>query len=219
MALTMLLFVVGGLIGLAAWIWLVVVAFRVSTGWGVVILLLSWTWVPVIIFAVQHWDMAKRPVLLTVASVVVTVAASLVAFLVVGVELGSAMLAGDATTAPEAGDATGTVVLPPPRPTAAPTHPSWESVVEEMDRDAGASWETFVPSPTPVQSGRRTLSWDRCASRIGRLIELDLANNTTVIAVLEAIEPNRLRVRHSIGGGEASYWIERDQIVSIRIPE
>ena len=38
-----------------------------------------------------------------------------------------------------------------------------------------------------------------------------------VTAALEGAETDRVRIRHVIGGGEASYWIERDQITSIRL--
>ena len=36
-------------------------------------------------------------------------------------------------------------------------------------------------------------------------------------AALEGAETDRVRIRHVIGGGEASYWIERDQITNIRL--
>ncbi len=219
MALTMLLFALGGLVGFIAWIWLVVVAFRVGSGWGVVMLLLSWTLIPVIIFAIRNWDFAKRPVALVVAGLIVNLVASVVAFSVVGIELGSVVADTKVPGSITAENESRPELLPPPRPTAQPTHPSWEAVVEEMDRDTGNNWESFVPSTTPVDPRSAILSWDQAATRIGRTVVVELANSSTVTAVLEAVEPDRIRVRHTIGGGEASYWIERDQVVAIRRPD
>ena len=219
MAVTTLLFTLGGLVGFVAWIWLVVVAFRVGTAWGVVILLLSWTWIPVIVFAVQHWDLAKRPVLLVAAAIILNLVGTVVAFSVVGVDLGSMMADREVPPAAPAGDRSSPELLPPPRPTAQPTHPSWEAVVDEMDRDTGSNWETFVPSPTPVDQRNAILTWDQAAARIGRTVVIELANASTVTAVLEAVEPDRIRIRHTIGGGEASYWIERNQVIAIRRPD
>ncbi|MGD8439263.1 MAG: hypothetical protein PVG53_01915 [Holophagae bacterium] len=219
MALTMLLFALGGLVGFVAWIWLVVAAFRVGSGWGVVMLLLSWTVIPVIIFAIRNWDLARRPVALVVAGLIVNLVASVVAFSVVGIELGSVVADTKVPGSIPAENESPPELLPPPRPTAQPTHPSWEAVVEEMDRDTGNNWESFVPSPTPVDPRSAILSWDQAATRIGRTVVVELANSTTVTAVLEAVEPDRIRVRHTIGGGEASYWIERNQVVAIRRPD
>jgi hypothetical protein len=50
-----------GIIGFAAWIWLVVVAFKRSPLWGVLVLLLSP--VSAIVYAVKFWGEAKRPFL------------------------------------------------------------------------------------------------------------------------------------------------------------
>jgi hypothetical protein len=219
MGLTMLLLVVGGLIGFIAWIWLVIVAFRTGVGWGVVMLLLGWTWIPAIIFAIQHWQVAKRPIILAALALAISTSGYVVAMVSLGSEVqtlleesGVAVVRNDdAAEAPAE-------ILPPPRPAAEPTHPSWEAVVGEMERPPDGDWEDFVPSPTPDHSGSNALSWDRASTRIGRLVVLELTNSTTVTAVLEAVEPDRLRVRHTIGGGEASYWIERDQIEAIRKP-
>ena len=219
MALIAVLLVIGGLIGFAAWVWLIVVAFRVSVGWGLLVLLLSWTWVPIIIFAVRYWEKAKRPIMLWGVAFVLHLAAVLIATLALGIELGSIVdETGGLIARPGAEVNIEDRVLPPQRPTAEATHPSWEAIVREIDRDKGDSWESHVPLPTPVTGGSRKglLSWDEAAGYIGRAVILELNNNTTMTAALEVVEPDRLRVRHVIGGGEASYWIERDQVKRIR---
>jgi hypothetical protein len=207
------------LVAFAAWIWLLVVAFRVSVGWGLALFFLGWTLIPLVVFAVQQWETAKRPVILYAASCLVMLVTSAVAVFALGLELGSMVSQGGGLIARSGAEPeTETNVLPPPRPTAQPTHPSWEAIVREIDRDDDATWETFVPSPTPItgRPGAGGLSWDELGSWIGKAVVVELSNGTVVTAALEAVEPDRLRVRHVIGGGEAAYWVERDQVDYIR---
>lgn len=220
MILTTILLVVGGLVGFAAWVWLIVVAFRISVGWGLLVLLLSWTWIPVIIFAVKFWEKAKRPILLWAVGFAFSLAAVLVATLALGLELGSIVNdTGGLIALPGAEIEAEDETLPPPHPAPESTHSSWEAIVREIDREKDDSWETLVPSPTPItgRHGRGWLEWDQTANHIGRTVVIELTNSTTMTAALEAVEPNRLRVRHTIGGGEASYWIDRDQVEAIRL--
>ena len=67
-----------------------------------------------------------------------------------------------------------------------------------------------------LPGARGGLEWNELGSLVDRVVVIDLANGTVATAALEAVEPERLRIRHNIGGGEASYWIERDQITRIR---
>lgn len=218
--LTVWLLVIGGLIGLVAWIWLLVIAFRTSLGWGLLILLLSWTWIPVIIFAVRYWVTAKRPIILLAVGFLFSLAACLIAVLVLGMGFDSIVEAAsgpDAHSEPSIKNERDQSVLPPLRPNPVPTHPSWETVAEEVDRDNDPSWEAMVPTPTPI-TGRpgEWLNWEELPGFIGRRMVLELENNTVLSAALEAVEPDRIRIRHVIGGGGASYWIDRDQVARIR---
>jgi hypothetical protein len=219
MILTTVLLVIGGLIGLVAWIWLLVVAFRVGVGWGLLIFFLGWTWIPIIVFAVNHWDLAKRPIMLSVLGVVISGAAYAIAVFVIGTNLDAlAEEAGALSATPGADSERERPVLPPPRPSALPTHPSWEAIVREVDReDDDTTWEEFVPSPTPVTNRANQLSWSELNAHVGRAVVIELVRGTPITAALEGAEADRVRIRHVIGGGEASYWIERDQITSIRL--
>jgi hypothetical protein len=219
MILTTILLALGGLIGLVAWIWLLVVAFRVSPGWGLLIFFLSWTWIPVIVFAVKYWDLAKKPIILYAVCFGVSAVAYLVAVFVIGMNLDSIVdEAGGITTMPGVEAENEKPVPPPPRPTAMPTHPSWEAIVNEVDRDVDdSSWEEHVPSPTPATGRPDQLSWAELNSFAGRTIIVELKRGTPVTATLEGAQADRVRVRHVIGGGEASYWIERDKITGIRL--
>lgn len=218
MNLTMVLLALGGLVGLAAWIWLLVVAFRVSLGWGLVIFFLSWTWIPVIVFAVKYWDLAKRPIMLYAACFVISGAAYLIAVFAIGMNLDSMVDDADLVAMPSADVEADKPVLPPPRPTALPTHPSWEAIVNEVDRDRDdTSWEELVPSPTPATGRPDQLSWAELNSYGGRTVIIDIKRGVPITATLEGAQGDRVRVRHVIGGGEASYWIEREKITSIRL--
>ncbi len=210
------LLLVAALVTMGAGIWLLVAAFRVSIGWGLLIFFLGWTWIPLIVFAVKYWEQAKKPLILYGVGVVL----SLGAILYSGVVLATAFDSlPDGPERPVGRPTTGDEILPPPRPTAEPTHPSWEAIVHELEGDAAESWETLVPSPPPIdeRSGPGVLDWNEAASHIGRKAVIALGNGKSITATLEAVEPSRIRVRYVIGGGEASYWIEREQVEFIRL--
>jgi hypothetical protein len=208
MGFTTVLMAIAGLLCLVSWIWLLVAAFRVSLVWGMVLLLLAWTLIPVIVFAVRYWDEAKLPLALYGAGISLAAAAYVAAFMTLGRELDRSIeTTGRAATADDES------LLPRPRPTSLPTHASWEAVVDEIDETTDATWQSLVPSPTPVAGG---LEWDELGSLVDHKLTVELKNGTVTTAVLEAVEPHRMRVRHVIGGGEAAYWIERDQITRVR---
>jgi hypothetical protein len=189
----------------------------VSIGWGLLLFFLGWTWIPIIIFAVKYWSEAKRPLILYAAGFLAMIATMTVGGVVLGLDLAS--MAGEESFAatPGAEIDRDDPVIPPPRPTALPTHPSWEAIVDEVDRKEDTSWEELVPSPTPVTGRSNQLSWDELNTYAGRAVVIELEKGTTITASLEGAEAGRVRVRHAIGGGEASYWIERDQVISIRL--
>ncbi len=213
------LIAIGCFISLVAGIWLLITAFRVSVGWGLLIFFLGWTWIPIIVFAVKYWDKAKRPIIIYGAGFAVAVLATAVGTLVLGLELGSVMEdSGEFVAMPETEIEPDRPVLPPPRPTALPTHPSWEAIVTEVDRgQEDTSWEEFVPSPTPATGPPDQLSWAELNSFAGRTVIIALKRGVPITATLEGTKGDRIRVRHVIGGGEASYWIEREKITGIRL--
>lgn len=218
MGFTAVLMTIAGLICLVSWVWLLVAAFRVGVVWGLVLFFLAWTLIPVIVFAARNWDEAKRPLILYAAGLTIAAASYVFAIFAMGRELDfSVEDAGPPITVGDSEVAGDDPVLPPPRPTSLPTHASWEAVVSEMESDSEADWETMVPSPTPSTGTRGGLEWDELGSLIGRKVIVELNNGTVTTAALEAVEPHRLYIRHVIGGGEAAYWIERDQISRIRL--
>jgi hypothetical protein len=60
-AIGMILSLVGGVVGLVGFIWLVVVAFKESILWGIGCLLVPCVG---IVFAIMNWEKAKKPFLI-----------------------------------------------------------------------------------------------------------------------------------------------------------
>jgi hypothetical protein len=202
----------------------VVAAFRVGPGWGLAVLLLGWTLVALILFAVRHWSEARRPLLIWSLGFVLSAAAWAVAVAGLGAAVLSSAQAGD-----EPLDATGKVndappgVLPPPRPTALPTPPSWEAIVHELSSEegepspnAGPRVEQAPERREEVAPASATIPWQELPRYAGRKLDLALHNGSEVTVQLLEVEPERIRVRQVMGGGAAAYWVERDQVLSIR---
>jgi len=212
------LLAIGSFLGLVAFAWLVVAAFRISLAWGLAVLFLGWLVVPIIIFVIQNWYDTRRPFAIWVFGIVISLVGYLALFMAAGNDARTRFReAHEAGARAEVGP--GGQILPDPRPTALPTYPPWEKIIE--DTIAGAddeSWESIVATPTPEDGATmpNSLSWDQAERYIGRLVTVELTNKTEITGALEIVEPNRLRVRHVIGGGEASYWIARSKVAEIR---
>jgi hypothetical protein len=71
-----------GLVVFAAYVWLLVVAFKESALWGVLVLLFSP--ITAIIFAIKYWDQAKKPFLVYVGSGAASLAIVFMMFAMVG---------------------------------------------------------------------------------------------------------------------------------------
>ena len=93
-----ILFPLLGLVTLGAYIWLVVVAFKHSAGWGIGVLLLSP--ISAIVFAVKYWQESKKPFLLYIGSVSASIAMLFAMFAFVGgsmvMDLANQMQEGEA---------------------------------------------------------------------------------------------------------------------------
>ncbi len=72
MKLLGMLFPLLGLVTLVGYIWLVVVAFKRSVGWGIGVLLLSP--ISAIVFAVKYWQESKKPFLVFIGSMSASIA-------------------------------------------------------------------------------------------------------------------------------------------------
>ena len=66
------LFIIGVVLGLISGIWLLVVTFRISVGWGILSFFLP---IVSLVFVVLHWEETKKPFLLNVFAIVLCVIA------------------------------------------------------------------------------------------------------------------------------------------------
>jgi hypothetical protein len=73
--------VLGGLIGLAGSIWLIVKAFQESVGWGIAVLLVPFA---NLVFAIKHWGVAKKPFLLSLVGGLLSLVIVAAPFVLVG---------------------------------------------------------------------------------------------------------------------------------------
>jgi hypothetical protein len=70
--MVMVLAIVGGMMALVGWVWVMIIAFSESVPWGVGIFCFS----PVaIVFGVLHWDDAKVPTILYSAGLILAIIA------------------------------------------------------------------------------------------------------------------------------------------------
>lgn len=215
------LIAVGGFALLVGSVVVVVAAFRINTGWGLVILFLSWLIIPLVVFALRYWPQARTGILVSLIGVVVS---GLGWF----VFLGSAAMAltepepfeysrPDEASGPDDdyeggtgfGDSMSTSL---PTPTAALPQPTATPTPEP----------TKAPEPTPTQlttdSNWRTVSYQELDQYVGTRIELELTDGTTMRIVLESVSPSRITAAQRMGGGWLSYPVQRDTIREIRVP-
>ena len=73
--MVMMLAIVGSLMALVGWVWVMIMAFSESVPWGVGVLCVS----PLaIVFGVLHWDDAKAPTILYTVGLVLSITARVI---------------------------------------------------------------------------------------------------------------------------------------------
>jgi hypothetical protein len=214
------LIAVGGLALLVGAVLVVVAAFRINQGWGLVVLFLSWLIIPLIVFALRYWSRARAGLLIAIGGLVVS---GLGWF----VFLGSAAMAltepepfeyprpaedtrldEDKETSSAFGNAAATA---PPTPTVAPPQPTSTPTPEP----------TRTPQPTPTRVANsmwRTVPYRELDQYLGSRAQLTLSDGTSLSVVLESVSPNRITVAQRMGGGWVSYPVQRDTIREIQVP-
>ena len=215
-----ILMAIGGAALLVGGVLLVVAAFRINTGWGLVVLLLSWLIVPLVVFALRYWPKARTGLLVAFGGLI---ASGLGWFVFVG----SAAMAltepepfdyassadslrleeregselGNATSEADQQPTAAVVVS---RPTATPTPEPTE-----------------IPEPTPTQSTstkEQVISYQELEQYVGERIFLELTDGTSMRVVLQSVSPQRITAAQRMGGGWVSYPVQRDTIREIRLP-
>ena len=216
-----LLLVIGGLALLVGGVLVVVAAFRINRGWGLVVLFLSWLIIPLVVFALRYWSKARTGLVIALVGFILS---GLGWFVFLGSEAmtvtepepfeyssrptGATVLDDDNATPPGFGS-TGTAVAPtptvaPPQPTATPTPEP-----------------TKTPAPTPTRvtnSMWRTVPYQELDQYLGARLQLTLTDGTSLSVVLESVSPNRITVAQRVGGGWVSYPVQRDTIRETQVP-
>lgn len=76
---------IGGIVSLAGWIWIVIIAFQENVGWGIGCLLCP----PAsLVYVIMHWEKTKKPFLIEVVGVLISAVAQAIAMSAVGPALG-----------------------------------------------------------------------------------------------------------------------------------
>ena len=227
-----LLITLGGILYLAGWVMLIVTAFRISTGWGLVILFLSWLLIPLVIFLIMNWAEARSGFLIMLAGMI---AGGLGGFVLVGSVATSAMAEFDSfDMAPS--ETTGPMVF----------GESEESETPSPSLDQGAEYEDYQwPTPSPVveqieevdqpepdissrtyvgQTGMgNRIKWvqlanvEDLAGHLGELIELRLKDGEVLRVTLTAVTGDTLQVSQRVGGGRMGYSVQKDLIDEIYV--
>lgn len=229
--LAWLLLAIGGLVSLVGWILLVVAAFREGVGWGLLILFLSGLVVPVIVFAVKFWPQAKAGVLASIAGVVLVAgggmlsAGSLASSMMTEMgDLEVAVAATEIPTGPPAVDGVVTPIVPSPvPPTATPTivldpiepRPTIGAAPPSAEARAAAEYNRRLRE----RAWGRELPWTEAADHVGQTIEVHRRDGGTFMAVLQAADPDSIRVEQRVGGGAVTFSLSRDAVRQLRISD
>jgi hypothetical protein len=228
-----ILITLGGVLYLAGWVMLIVTAFRMGIGWGLVVLFLAWLVIPLVIFLVKYWAEARSGFLVMLAGLIT---AGLGGFVLVGSVATSAMAEFEnlevepfettqpmvieesgGAEAPSAVDESGTPFDDPEWPTRSPVAEEAAEITEEVE-----------PTPTrpPLQGtaglGSR-LNWRPLTNTtdlpgyVGELIELRLQEGEVIRVTLVAVERDVLHVNQRVGGGSMSYAVPMELIKEIHV--
>jgi hypothetical protein len=208
----------GGIASLVGGIVLLIVAFRISVGWGLVLLFLSWLVIPLVVFLVKHWDEARLGFFTWIAGGVLS-------------GVGFFVLAGSVATVAVADYQE--MEAPPPR-TISRDRPSSSDAFFAADETTSAPEAPVmptVPEPTPTPepaddtSSARGPSEDppkiidvsQATEHLGEWMVITLVDGTEPLVVLDAVTLDELQVTQRMGGGAVSYRIKRASVVSIRL--
>jgi hypothetical protein len=213
-----ILIAVGGVTALVGFIIILMVAFRVSVGWGLVVLFLWWLVIPLVVFLVKYWTEARAGFLLCISGWIVS-------------GVGSFVLAGSETTT-----AVAEFERYDPQPRLAQPDlseaegaPVASDDLSEGEYDLPQQMPTPVAEPTPTPPPPETspdteeleevIPTDQAADHIGEYVELSLQEGRRVRVFIESAGPDGLRVTQRVGGGTVTYPVRWDSIIEIhRLP-
>ncbi len=226
----MVLIVAGALGSLAAFIWLLKIAFRESTAWGLACLFIPFA---ALIFVVKFWDLAKLPFFGCL------VGSALGIFAAVGYSMTSVNIGIEEYT--NLGES---VAWEAPNVESFPSTESEDQfdvheedsmpdqtgeVVDEV-LEGAAELMTLVhqdeqkfleepndppPQPRPHRDGK-LVPLSMLGSLQGERVVLILKSLERVSAYVVNVESDTVKLRHRVGGGSVTYTVEFDAIKEVR---
>ncbi|MCD4750936.1 MAG: hypothetical protein K8R59_16300 [Thermoanaerobaculales bacterium] len=233
-ALWFAVIVVGGIGGLAAGIWLLVLAFRESLGWGLACLFIPFA---ALVFAVKFWDEAKIPFIITLVSAGVVLVGTLgYSMFTVNAGLNDFSEFDDSsswnprTELPPDGDP---ISYPSETPWAIEERDDVDTLVEDagtpflesetnlgIDTEEGTVAVPIESEPPPEGRGRRknvTIPKANLHLMIGEKVELILYSGQRISARVESITADKVFMKHRVGGGSVTYSVPLGVISEVRI--
>ncbi len=215
-----LLLALGGILYLGGWVMLLVLGFKKSLGWGLVMLFLSWLIIPLIVFLIKYWDEAKLGFLVMVGGLL---AAGVGGFVLVGSVATSAMAEfesfdlGQPQIQEEPADSTYSAVEPEPTE----VEPEPESADDTpATGESEAEPEAERPPPAGAVLGER-VEWKPLedpaglAAYEGEMVELHMTDGTQIRVILDSVRDDSLKVTQRVGGGSMAYSVNRNLVAEI----
>lgn len=196
MGLGTVLIVLASLVMAAGGVMTLVLAFRQSLGWGLLVLFVPFA---NIYFLFRFWPDTKRAVQVTLAGLgglLLGIVVLMTSAAITGMRQGAARRAAASPT-PEA-EWPPAVVQPAATPTPLPQPPI--GVVEP------------APAPTPA----RPLPLSYAGDYLGRMVELVERDGRTLRVILHEVTADKLRVAEPYGGGGITYSVPRARYVGFR---
>lgn len=226
----MVLMVVGSLGSLAAFVWLLVIAFRESTGWGLVCLFIPFA---VLVFTVKFWDQAKLPFFGCLAGATLGLFAAVgysMTSVNIGIEeyadLGESVAWEAPTLEPYPS------IEPEDEPNVQQEDPEPNQISEILDEVIESSAELRTPDhedaleildetgdpprPPRIHRDGHLIPVSRLESLQGERVVLILNSLERVSAYVVGVDGDSVKLRHRVGGGSVIYTIQFDGIKEVR---
>ncbi|RLE25922.1 MAG: hypothetical protein DRJ61_14910 [Acidobacteria bacterium] len=227
----MVLMVVGGLASMAAYVWLLVIAFRESTVWGLVCLCIPFA---VLVFGFKFWNEAKIPFLVCLAGSILLAVGGIgysMTSVNVGIEefpdLGE-QVGWDSPAInvfPDDGDVEGDEPAPEEWPEPDSVSREVDEVMESasdlralVDEEALSILDEpggELPPPRPHRDGT-LVPVSKLGSLQGERVVIVLNTLERVSAYVVGVDSQTVLLRHRVGGGSVTYSVDFDDIKEVR---
>lgn len=203
MVLGMILIVVSSLVMTAGGIMTLVLAFRMSLGWGLLVLFVPFANV---VFLFRFWPETRRAVRVQLAglgALLVGIVILMTSAAITGMRQGAARREAEAARA-----RTPTPAVAWPPEVARPAAPPTATPLPEIPIGA--------PEPAPLPSPSRPLPLSQAGDFVGRMVDLVERDGKTVRVVIREVTESYVRVSEPYGGGGIAYSIPRERVVGFR---